>query len=305
MLMNNLMLLLSMAIPMGIAIVVLLVGRAWRQRDKRRSPLNNKLLNLPGESLRKQIARHGDACTEATTLLISIGPLMFSAWLLTRMRGFDWSQVHFGIGDAILAFVGSALIAWCVWRVFRHTARMRRCREGLEAELAVAQSLTLLMAEGAQLVFHDFPGDGFNIDHIVIGRSAVFAVETKSRKKPAEGGKSAARLQYDGTGLTHPGGIREMAPIEQAHRQAVWLAKFLGSGVGEAVRVVPVVALPGWYIESPTGLRPDVWVTNGKNSVFMLGNTFGTSLTDTMRKRIAHVLGERYPSLDEVLASRA
>jgi Nuclease-related domain len=31
------------------------------------------------------------------------------------------------------------------------------------------------------------PAEGFNIDHVVVGRNGVFAVETKGRSKPVKG----------------------------------------------------------------------------------------------------------------------
>jgi hypothetical protein len=68
--------------------------------------------------------------------------------------------------------------------------------------------------------------------------------------------------------------------------------------VGEPFRVVPVVALPGWFVENKSQ-RPDVLVTNGHNPGFMASDSFGPAFTDAMRKRIAHVLIERYPSEPE------
>jgi hypothetical protein len=256
-----------------------------------------KVINLPGEQLRKQMTKHDDGFHEAVALVVALGPIFLSAWLLARFSRVvkDWSAIRYGWGDAILATVALAMLAWCVWRLIHNASARRRYKEGLEAELAVAQCLTPLLADGG-LVFHDFPADKFNIDHIVIGRGAVFAVETKSRKKPAAGGKDAAKVGYDGAHLRFPT-HRESKPIEQAKFQAQWLEKFLGSGVGEPVRVIPVLALPGWFIESNVS-RPDVLVSNCRNPSFMSGDRFGPALSDTMRKRIAHVLVERYPAFE-------
>ncbi|MBA3486399.1 MAG: NERD domain-containing protein [Lysobacter sp.] len=163
----------------------------------------------------------------------------------------------------------------------------------MAAELAVAQCLMPLMAEGLA-VFHDLPADKFNIDHIVIGRSAVFAVEPKSRRKPGGKGRESARVNYDGARLHFPNHV-EIKSVEQAAMQAQWLQKFLTSGTGETVRVIPVVALPGWYVENRSTSRPDVLVTNCRNPGFMANGNFGAPFSEAMRKRIAHVLVERYP----------
>lgn len=127
-------------------------------------------------------------------------------------------------------------------------------------------------------------------------RQGVFAVETKSRKKPAENGKGSAKVIYDGKNLKFPTHV-ESKPVEQASYQAKWLEVFLSSCVGESVRVLAALTLPGWFIEG-SGQRRYVLVSNCRNPGFMIGEKFGTAMTDSLRKRIAHVLTERYPALD-------
>lgn len=287
----------SIAAPALLVIGVLLTWRYIRSQDKRRTPLTNKILNLPGEQLRKDLARLDDGYNEASALAITIGPIVLSAWLLTRLKNVDWSQVRLGVGDWSILGVGVAILLGCSVRMVQVARERRKVKDGLEAELAVAQSLSQLQLSGA-LVFHDFPCGRFNIDHIVIGRSVVFAVETKSRRKSGSGGAGSAKITYDGEWLTYANGIRERAPIEQARRQAAWLSDFIGSGVGEPVRVVPLVALPGWYVESVPGSRPDVLASNCHNPAFMMGDRFGQPMSEQLRMRIAHVLRERYPELD-------
>lgn len=287
----------SIAIPSALVLGVLFTALFLRRRDKRRSPLTNKVLNSPGEQLRKDVIRHGESYYEAAALAVAIGPITLSAWLLARMGNLDWSTLRYGWGDAFVFTVGVAVLAWCIFKMLKAGKAWRRAKQGLEAELAVGQSLSMLQSAGA-LVYHDLPMDRGNIDHIVIGQSVVFAVETKSRRKPATLGTKSAHLTYDGTAITHPGGRRETKPIEQARYQAEWLAKFLQRGLGgEAVRVVPIVALPGWYIEPPKGIRPDVLVSNCHSPQFMMGDKFGPPLNDTVRRRIAHVLEQHYPPL--------
>lgn len=295
--MANVILFLAMVVPLFLVVACLFIWRLWLRRDKRRSPLNLKVINLPGEQARKQMIKHDETALEAMALVVALGPIFLAAWALGRLSRVipDWTQVRFGAGDLLLLVVMLMMLVWSVWRVIRHTGFRRRYREGLEAELSVAQCLMPLMADGA-VVYHDFPADKFNIDHIVIGRCAVFAVETKSRKKPGDGGRDSARVAYDGSKLAFPNHF-ETLPVEQARRQAEWLARFLASGVGDPVRVVPVLALPGWFVESNTS-RADVLVSNCRNSGFMLTDKFGPVLTEAMRKRIAHVLMERYPPID-------
>jgi len=294
--MSNLILLGSIFIPAFLILCGLLVWRLIRSLDKRRSPLTVRLLNLPGEGLRKRIADHEEKFQEAAALMVVIGPIFLSGWLLARLSkaGIDWSALEFGIGDAVFAVLLLVMMAWALWRLIHHAARRRHALDGLDAELSVAQCLTPLIAEGA-MVFHDFPADRHNIDHIVVANSVVFAIETKSRRKPATKGKASAQVRYDGQQLFFPNHT-ERQPVEQAAYQAEWLERFLRNAGAESVRVVPVLALPGWYVERTNrDARAQVLVSNCTNAIFMLHEKFGAPMPETLRKHVAHVLSQRYP----------
>jgi hypothetical protein len=56
---------------------------------------------------------------------------------------------------------------------------MRTLRQGIEGEKAVGQFLERLREQRYQ-VFHDLVGDGFNVDHVLIGPAGVFTIETKT-----------------------------------------------------------------------------------------------------------------------------
>ena len=82
------------------------------------------------------------------------------------------------------------------------------------------------MLEGNH-VYHDFPADKFNIDHIVVGRSGIFAVETKARSKPTSKNRNEdATVEYNGKMLMFPNGD-DYKIIEQAERQTSWLSKWM------------------------------------------------------------------------------
>lgn len=296
---GNLILILSMVVPVVLVVGLLALWRVWRKADRRRSPLTFDIRNLPGEHLRRQVAKHEDAYMEAAALVLAVGPIFLSAWLIARLEAanVDWAAFRFGAGDATLAATGLVILGWSAWRMVRHARARRLYLDGLQAELAVAQCLTALIADGA-MVFHDLPTGKGNIDHIVIGRGAVFAIETKWRRKPGYKGRDAARVQYDGQQLRFPSHT-ETKPLEQARYQGKWLTEFLESGVGAPVRVVPVLALPGWYVETTNrSARHELLVSNCHNASFMMGDKFGPPLSEEMRSRIAHVLTQKYPSID-------
>ena len=295
--MLNLLLLGSIFIPVLLVLGGLTVWRLIRSFDKRRSPLTVQLLNLPGEGLRKRIADCEEKFFESAGLMVAIGPIVLSTWLLTRLNkaGINWSTLDFGAGDLVFAVFLLAAISWVLWRLINCAIRRRHALDGLNAELSVAQCLTPLIAEGA-MVFHDFPCDRYNIDHIVVAHSVVFAMETKSRRKPETKGKASAQVRYDGQQLFFPNHT-ERQPIEQAAYQAEWLERFLRNAGAKQVRVIPILALPGWYVERINrDVRAHVLVNNCTNTRFMMHEKFGPPMAEDVRKHIAHVLSERYPS---------
>jgi hypothetical protein len=154
-------------------------------------------------------------------------------------------------------------------KIFRLMHTRTHYRLGYDCELMVGQGLHSLLAEGFR-VFHDFPGDGFNIDHIAIGPTGVFAIETKGRAKSTTVENRNWEVRYDGRQLAFPGWT-ETRPITQAVDQAKWLRTWLCQATGSETPVEPVLAVPGWYIKrsGPGGLR----VYNGKNPGFLAKGT--------------------------------
>lgn len=269
----------------------------WRMdRDSRRDPVNIKVLNSAGDGLRSRLEKLSDSFDGGLSLAVIAGPILFGVWAFSRLQagGFRWSISEIGALEVSLGLLALVIVCGCVVFLARVAGEARRCRQGLDAERAVAQCLNQVMSEGG-MAFHDFPGDRFNIDHIVIGHSAVFAIETKSRKKPAQGGRESARVVYDGVRLTFPDHV-ETKPVEQTKAQARWLQDFLAQAVGEPVRVIPYLALPGWFVDNKVA-RPDVLVGNARNPMFMVRPGFGPPLAEAMKRRIAHVLSERYPAV--------
>ena len=284
--------LLSVILPIFIAIATILLIRIWQRRDGRRSPLTEKLHHGPGEQLRRELEKSNEGIGEALMSMSFIGPFLLCAWALPRL---DWSKVKFGPSEWILSIFFVGMWIWAIRKATRLVAKRQRQREGLAAELMTAQLLVPLTSKGCQ-VFHDIPADGFNLDHVVIGPHAVYMVETKSRRKSGKG-KQSANVEYDGKALRFPDHITNK-PVDQARHQARWLAEFLRGAAGENVPIVPVVALPGWYVTSGRNAHPsDVIVLNPKMHGTFTDKRSGTPLSDSLRNRIAYALMQRYPAL--------
>ena len=140
-------------------------------------------------------------------------------------------------------------------------------------------------------VFHDFPAENFNIDHVVISTRGVFAVETKGYTKPGDWtGKESATVTFDGTYLQFPT-WKTKEPLEQAERQAQWLAKWATSAIGDPVTVTPVLALPGWFVKQSG--RSAVRVYSGRALSGLLSAGSGELLSPQDVQRITHQVEQR------------
>jgi hypothetical protein len=109
---------------------------------------------------------------------------------------------------------------------------------------------------------HDIIGEGFNIDHLLVGPQGIFTIETKAWSKPLRG---KTEIEYNGEQLLVAGLRPDRDPIIQAKAQAGWIKTLLKEMTGESYYVRPVVIYCGWFIKrNPPGLRPEVWVLNEK-----------------------------------------
>jgi hypothetical protein len=229
-----------------------------------------------------------------------VGPYSLLVILYIKLKGI---QVSISATDIFVAILAAATIVFAIRALINSMKLRTLAREGLAAELITAQNLLPLMGSGC-LVFNDVPaksegpnGKSFNLDHVVIGPNAVFMVETKSHKKPGKLDDSWKAF-YDGKSLKFPD-YKDTAMLEQAKRQSKWLSDYLASATGEAVKIVPVVALPGWFIEnSNANAHAEIIVSNCKNPKFMLSDKYGPSFDAAKKQRITHAIIQRYPDLD-------
>jgi hypothetical protein len=254
-------------------------------RNRRRSPLTQDLLRTPGQSLRDQLEERRMDIGFEITLLIMVPLFPLALFYLSSLLG----RPMLSIGPLVLVLVcGVVFVAWQIRKMLHSAAETDKLRLGLDAELAVGQELDQLMREGA-VVFHDLPAEKFNIDHVVIAPQGVFAVETKGYAKPnRDAGTADARVVFDGKVLKFPDWSSTKA-IEQAARQAKWLADWLSGAVGQRVEAAGVLALPGWYIERKG--RGEVLVFSGKElrGNLLKARTAKPLLAEQMRQVIHQV----------------
>jgi hypothetical protein len=290
---STLIVIASIAIPTLVAVAIFWSYRKWQDRDGRRSPIENRRVYGAGEHLRKRVEGHTDEIMLGLTMLFFLGPAFIAVWALQHL---DWAHVRVGFWDYVLTFILLLMLGASIWRIFKHGKQRRIANEGLKAELYTAQELNRLMTLGCT-VLHDLQAEHFNIDHVVIGPRAVYAIETKSVRKPrASDNKDHFKVAYDGKLLRFPN-FSDSKRLQQTKRQADWLASYLKQATGRAVPVIPALALPGWWVDAvgQAGMR-EVTVFNpaGRGANFMADRN-GTMLDASVVALVMQALVMRYP----------
>jgi hypothetical protein len=215
------------------------------------SPLKAKPLRLPGESVDKEIDRWVNEKALGT---------FFAAGCFCVVAYFEWygyltRAPRRPILFTILAACAVLIAGWRIWSI---RTRVQRLKQGRDGERVVGQFLERLRDGGGQ-VFHDIPGEGFNLDHVVISEHGLYAIETKTISKPWP----QATIVVEGDTLRVAGRVPERDPIQQVTAAARWLECMLQNSTGKRFTVRGVVVFPGWFVEqrSPRGA---VWVLEPK-----------------------------------------
>lgn len=216
-----------------------------QERVDRRNPLSDALLRQPGETLAWKLRDTSyDMCALIfmSTVIPAVALIsLLAAWL-------DPTKVRVDMLFWLMASLIIGGVAWSIWRALRIMEELRAIKTGLEGELATAQLLSPMLAEGWKL-FHDLPGRRGNIDHVLVGPNGVYAIETKYRsKRKSQKGRGSAQVEYDGKRLRFASGAFETLPLEQAQATSSELAKALRGQLGHEIVVTPVVSLPGWFV---------------------------------------------------------
>jgi hypothetical protein len=229
-------------------------AQAVAKGNKKRPVRQN--VRTPGQSAKEYLS---DAMMEEA-MLPAIVAVMAVVW-----AGWEWlryvAEINPTLGSA--CGVTTVAIGACVIgfrQVNRAREDMRRHRLGAEGEIAVAQHLEKLRERRYRAV-HDLPADGFNVDHVLVGPTGVYAIETKTRMKP----EGDARVTYDGTKVRVDGYEPDRDPVAQAEAEARWVRELIEKLTGKRLYVQAVVLYPGWYVEeAPPNAGANVWVLNPK-----------------------------------------
>lgn len=217
------------------------------------SPLKGNPLRNPGQGLDERIQQLLD------DKLFSYVWYAAGFSMLALMEWFGY-LTHSPRQPWLFSAVAVLAIAWAAWRILPLKQHIKRLKQGRDGERVVGQFLESLRRDGAQ-VFHDIPGDDFNLDHVIICRRGIFVVETKTLSKP----HSRATIRVDGENVYVAGRAMDPSPLVQVRAQVAWLTRILNESTGRAFPVKGSVVFPGWFVEPPAkGVRPEPWVLSAR-----------------------------------------
>jgi hypothetical protein len=215
-----------------------------------KSPIKANPLRQPGQSIREQ---QNDLLFDR---LFPLGTIILVLWLVA---GFEWMWMFRGVKpDPLYLTVFAGLITlYGLLRSLPLLRRLKYLQSGYKGERAVGEYLDRLRVFGYR-VYHDVPGEGGNIDHVIISTRGIYTIETKSQSKPAKG---QCTILYDGETVSLNGGPADSAPIIQARAQAAHLKRLLKEITGRQLAVRPLVVYPGWHVNEAGAARESaVWV---------------------------------------------
>jgi len=215
------------------------------------SPLKGKPLRVPGQSLDQEIDRW---------VIDTASGYYFAAAFPCMLAAMEWVGylTHSPRHPILFSSIAAIAVPIAVWQFWRIRGRVRQLRLGRDGERVVGQFLERLRDGGGQ-VFHDVPGQGFNLDHVVISPYGVYAIETKTLSKPWP----KAAVTVEGDSLRVAGRIPDRDPIQQVTGAARWLECLLEQSSGKHFAVRGVVVFPGWFVEQRSERGP-VWVLEPK-----------------------------------------
>jgi hypothetical protein len=269
---------------------------AWRRHtrsDRKPFPDDLRLLRAPGESALRTLTHLNDRLFHLFIGAFAI-PVVISGVLLAITTQLEPGWQPLGLGLTLVALLVSL---FCVARIIAGTFEETRNRDlGYFGERIVGEALDPLKAQGFR-VFHDVPaGDDshpFNLDHVVVGPTGVFAIETKTRRKrrgASRPGYAEHEIIYDGQVLAYPWG-EDTHGLAQTLRQAAWLRAWLHDLLGAEIPVHPILTFPGWMVISRA--PGAVTVLNPKQLPAALTQRGPANLTATQIDLIARQLEAR------------
>lgn len=265
--------------------IVSLLWTLFRQRKRHeaaaRMPFSDLRRRPAGESLRVDL-ENLTAKIDEWIVVISFSPVVLALMFAVSPRPSAAGLALFFLLVAILAAVAFRALKPVLQK--RHDYLL-----GYHGERYVAEELNLLMTDGFD-VFHDVPFDNFNIDHVLLGPTGLFVVETKTRRKPVIEGEARYEVVFDGEALDFPNGRNVEGPA-QTRLNRETLSRWISSATADRITAAAILTVPGWWVTCSA--RSDLFVVNPKQIRPLVMNHRGSPLSPEVVQRARHQLEEK------------
>lgn len=166
--------------------------------------------------------------------------------------------------DLTLAIIITAVAVFLAIKGFFKIRKLmktiRAYRKGLEGERLVGETINQLSDNVSTFVFHDIPGERFNVDHIIVSTRGIFVIETKhfDRTKCHEfffDGNMVYRQMKDGRRFPCP----KLLP--QMDGEARFIQSEIEKRAEIKLPVTKVAILVGSYVHSDDNFK-EYWLLN-------------------------------------------
>jgi len=237
-------------------------------KEHKKSPIKDLPVRMPGQSLRESIA----ALIDEDTM-----PWVTIAFCMIILAFLEWITVFFHISRSpwLFTIIAGVITMIAGAKIWRTKGKVKTMRLGQTGEEAVGQFLEEKLRPAGYQILHDVVNDRGNVDHVLIGPSGIYTIETKTHSKPAKG---PCLVTYDGEKVKVNGYQPDRDPVAQAKAEAGWLSNLIESCTGKKIKVQPVVLYPGWFITATAGWH-EVWVFNEISFVNTVAK-FNTQIDD-------------------------
>jgi hypothetical protein len=194
----------------------------------------------------RDATRQGGLAVERGLAAVAIGSaagvflLFASNWVMPA-----WVLVFLILGA--MAAVG--FTAWFTFQALHFGRKALMSRQRFLGKRMVHEALNEMVAEKYMIV-EDMKLDDLALDHVVIGPSGVFLLETQTvmqHRSPFESG-DAFKATYDGRNMVFRR-RRMNGSLDGVRKKSTKLAEWLFEKVGEEIEIKSILVVPGWRVE--------------------------------------------------------
>ncbi|MEJ2273547.1 MAG: nuclease-related domain-containing protein [Woeseiaceae bacterium] len=222
-------------------ILFLLIAKSWHalSRTIGSTPsFADSIMHEAAQRFRDELDRisGSQAIYLAGTLVFIV--LFASAYVLQAQNlfaGYPSWQLWLQTGFLLMA----ALVAG--WRLSRTVFAYRQVRFMRDANVAVGHQLQKI-STGANRIFHDVRTSAGIVDHVLVGRTGIYAINVVPRRGRRNG---SAVLKDSYLSFSDSD---DRTPIVDITASTARLEKEVGQLLGHRIRVRSVIAVPGWNI---------------------------------------------------------